>query len=154
MTVMPTVLDQIVATKQREIERARKIRSERELRSKCDDPPPIRDFFAPLTGKGSLKLVAEVKRASPSAGIIRADFEPVEIAKIYHQHGASCVSVLTDEPYFQGRLDYLTAIKAQVTVPLLRKDFIIDTYQLLEARAAGGRRSSLDCRMPGRLQSS
>ncbi len=134
---MPTILDQIVATKHREIERAKKFRSEQELRSKVDDPPLVRDFFAPLTGKGSLKLVAEIKRASPSAGIIREDFDPLEIARIFQQHGASCISVLTDEPYFQGRLDYLTSIKAQVSLPLLRKDFIVDTYQLLEARAAG-----------------
>ncbi len=134
---MPTILEQIVAAKQREIERTRRIRSEAELRSKVDDPPPLRDFFAPLVARGSIRLIAEVKKASPSAGVIRADFDPVRIARTYEQHGAACISVLTDEAFFQGRLDYLTAIKEHVSLPVLRKDFIIDTYQLLEARAAG-----------------
>jgi indole-3-glycerol phosphate synthase len=132
-----TVLDKIVATKRGEIEAARAARPERELRSALADAPPVRDFFAPLAAAGPIKLIAEVKKASPSKGVIRADFHPVEIAKIYERHGAACISVLTDEPYFQGRLDYLRAIRAEVQLPLLRKDFLLDTYQLLETRAAG-----------------
>src|SRR5207253_5641214 len=74
---------------------------------------------------------------SPSAGVLRADFDPVHIARVYEQHGAAAISVLTDEPYFQGSLAYLSVIRAAVTPPLLRKDFLLDRYQLLEARAAG-----------------
>jgi indole-3-glycerol phosphate synthase len=97
----------------------------------------VRDFLAALSGGGPIKLIAEVKKASPSQGVIRADFAPVEIARLYQQHGASCISVLTDRPYFQGCLEYLSAIRREVELPLLRKDFILDEYQLLEARVAG-----------------
>jgi indole-3-glycerol phosphate synthase len=84
-----------------------------------------------------MAVIAEVKRASPSAGLIREDFDPVAIARIYEQNGASCISVLTDAPYFQGRLDYLRAVRQAVGVPVLRKDFLLDDYQLVEARCAG-----------------
>lgn len=134
---MPTVLDKIVATKRMEIERARAAMSESELRAQLADAPPVRSFFTPLAAGGPIKLIAEVKKASPSAGVIRADFNPVAIAKIYEAHGASCVSVLTDESYFQGSLEYLRQIRATIGLPILRKDFVLDTYQVLEARAAG-----------------
>ncbi len=134
---MPTILDKIVATKRTEIERAKAARPETELRALAADAPPVRDFFAALAADGPIKLIAEVKKASPSVGLIRADFDPVAIAKIYEAHGATCISVLTDEPHFQGHLDYLTAIRAAVGVPVLRKDFILDSYQLVEARVAG-----------------
>jgi indole-3-glycerol phosphate synthase len=82
-------------------------------------------------------VLAEVKKASPSAGVLRADFDPVAIARIYEAHGAAAISVLTDEPFFQGKLAYLAAIREAVHLPLLRKDFIVDRYQLLEARVSG-----------------
>lgn len=132
-----TILDKIVATKHREITEAKARFPEGELRDRLPDAPPVRDFFAPLAQSGPIKLIAEVKKASPSVGIIRDDFDPVAIAHIYEEHGASCISVLTDEHYFQGSLDYLRAIRVAVEIPVLRKDFIIDTYQLLEARVAG-----------------
>jgi indole-3-glycerol phosphate synthase len=132
-----TVLDKIVAKKRVEIERLKSACPEAELRARLADAPPVRDFFAPLAAGGPIKLVAEVKKASPSAGVIRADFDPVAIARIYDVHGAACISVLTDEPHFQGRLEYLTQIRAAVARPVLRKDFILDAYQVLEARAAG-----------------
>lgn len=132
-----TILEKIVVTKRREVAEARQRRPEIELRAALADAPPVRDFFAPLAVEGPIRLIAEVKKASPSAGVIRADFDPVAIAQIYEAHGAACLSVLTDEPYFQGSLDYLRAVKAAVELPVLRKDFLIDSYQLLEARSAG-----------------
>lgn len=134
---MPTILDKIVATKRDEIRRAKEERPEAELRSAVADAPSPRDFFGALATGGSIKLIAEVKKASPSKGLIRADFHPVEIAKTYEANGASCISVLTDEHYFQGSLEYLRDVRAAVALPVLRKDFILDTYQLLEARVAG-----------------
>ena len=132
-----SILDQIVADKRQEVAEAKAARAESDLRAALADAPPPRDFFGALAAEGPIKLIAEVKKASPSAGVIRANFDPVEIAGIYAAHGATCLSVLTDEPYFQGHLDYLSQIRAAVDVPLLRKDFILDTYQLLEARLAG-----------------
>lgn len=134
---MSNVLDKIVARKRVEIAAAKAARPEAALRDAIPDAPPVRDFFAALAAPGPIKLIAEVKKASPSKGIIRADFQPVAIASIYAAHGASCISVLTDEPFFQGKLEYLRAIRQHVAVPLLRKDFILDPYQLLEARVAG-----------------
>jgi indole-3-glycerol phosphate synthase len=132
-----TILDKIVATKRQEIDQARAQRPLAEIRAALKDAPPVRSFFEALAKPGPIRLIAEVKKASPSKGIIRADFQPVEIAKIYEANGASCLSVLTDEHYFQGSLDYLRAIRQQVALPVLRKDFILDSYQLVEARAAG-----------------
>ncbi|HLA85491.1 MAG TPA: indole-3-glycerol phosphate synthase TrpC [Thermoguttaceae bacterium] len=134
---MPTILDKIVATKRAEIDRAKSLVPEAALRERLADAPPARDFFAALAAGPPIRLIAEVKKASPSAGVIREDFDPVEIARIYEQHGASCLSVLTDETYFQGRLDYLRQIRAAVSLPVLRKDFILDPYQVVEARVAG-----------------
>jgi indole-3-glycerol phosphate synthase len=132
-----TILDQIVATKRQEIERAKSVVPLAELRKRLADAPPVRDFFAPLAAGGPIKLIAEIKKASPSKGVIRADFDPVAIARIYEAHGASCLSVLTDELYFQGSLEILHQVRQVVEIPILRKDFILDTYQLVEARAAG-----------------
>jgi len=132
-----TILDKIVATKHHEVAEAKARVPEAELRAQLPVAPPLRDFFAPLAKSGPIKLIAEVKKASPSVGMIREDFDPVGIALIYEEHGASCISVLTDVKYFQGSLDYLRSVRAAVEIPVLRKDFIIDTYQLLEARTAG-----------------
>jgi indole-3-glycerol phosphate synthase len=132
-----TVLDRIVAAKRLEIAASRARAPEAQLRRKLAEAPPPRDFFAALAVDGPIRLIAEVKKASPSAGVIRDDFDPVRIAEIYEQHGASCLSVLTDEPFFQGRLEYLAAVRDQAGIPVLRKDFILDSYQLLEARVAG-----------------
>jgi len=134
---MSTILDKIVATKREEIRQAQETRPAGELRAALRDAPPVRDFFQPLAAEGPIKLIAEVKQASPSKGILRQDFHPVEIASEYEANGAACISVLTDQPYFQGSLDDLREIRQAVKLPVLRKDFILDSYQLLEARAAG-----------------
>jgi indole-3-glycerol phosphate synthase len=134
---MATILDQIVAAKRTEVERLKAAIPEAELRARLRTAPPVRDFFTPLAAVGPIKLIAEVKKASPSAGLIRADFDPVVIAKAFEKHAATCISVLTDEPHFQGRLEYLAQIRAAAGIPLLRKDFILDEYQLVEARVAG-----------------
>lgn len=134
---MATILDKIVASKRREIEDLKARQPESALRERLADAPPVRNFFEALTGSGAIRLIAEVKKASPSKGVIRTKFAPVEIAHTYEEHGASCISVLTDEPYFQGSLTYLSEIRNSVSIPVLRKDFILDKYQLYEARAAG-----------------
>ena len=134
---MLTILDKIVATKRGEILEAKAAVAEDELRRRAADAPDVRDFLAAVAGPEEISLIAEVKKASPSKGVIREDFDPVAIAKIYQRHGAACISVLTDEPYFRGSLGYLRQIRAEVDLPVLRKDFIIDSYQVFEARAAG-----------------
>src|SRR4051812_21170823 len=102
---MSTILDKIVASKLREVEEARNRVPEAELERRLADAPPLRDFQAALTVPGEIRFITEVKKASPSAGIIRADFDPVAIAKTYEAHGAACISVLTDAFFFQGSLD-------------------------------------------------
>jgi len=134
---MPTILDKIVAAKREEVARAKAVMPEESLRKQLAYVPPAKDFFAALSAGPPIRLIAEVKKASPSKGVIREDFDPVQIARIYEQHGASCLSVLTDRQFFQGSLGYLQQIRAAVSLPLLRKDFVIDTYQVFEARAAG-----------------
>ncbi len=126
-----------MADKRREIAAAKAALAERELLPRVADAPPPRDFFTALAAPGPIKLIAEIKKASPSKGVIREDFDPVAIARVYEAHGATCLSVLTDEPHFQGKLEYLSEVRAAVELPVLRKDFILDRYQLLEARAAG-----------------
>lgn len=134
---MNAVLEKIVATKWREVEKAKELVSIDSLQARIAKAPPPRDFLGALSGGQPIRLIAEVKKASPSRGVIRASFDPVEIAKIYQKHGASCLSVLTDAPFFQGSLDYLRKVRAAVELPCLRKDFIIDPYQVLESRAFG-----------------
>jgi len=134
---MSTILDTIVAHKRREIDAARTRMPEVELERRLAQAPPVRDFRAALERGPGVAVIAEVKKASPSAGVLRQDFDPVAIARTYAEHGAAAVSVLTDEPFFQGRLSYLTAIREAIGSPVLRKDFILQRYQLLEARVAG-----------------
>ena len=134
---MTNILDRIVANKLKEIARAKDAVPERDLERRVGEMPTTRDFAGTLTRPGEVAVIAEVKKASPSAGVIRADFDPVAIARTYEQHGAAAISVLTDVDFFQGRLDYLSAVRGAVVCPVLRKDFILDRYQLLEARAAG-----------------
>jgi indole-3-glycerol phosphate synthase len=132
-----TILDQIVAVKWQEIAAARHQRPAHELRAAVKDAPPVRDFQRVLAADGPIKLIAEIKKASPSKGVIRADFQPLEIALAYEQHGATCLSVLTDRQFFQGGLDILRLVRQHVHLPVLRKDFVLDPYQVLEARVAG-----------------
>ena len=133
----PTILDKIVATKRREVADAAARMPLEELEAQAAEAPPVRDFRAALAGPGPIRLLAEVKKASPSAGVLREDFDPIAIARTYQAHGASALSVLTDVSYFQGHLSYLARIRASVAIPLLRKDFVIDEYQVVEARMAG-----------------
>jgi indole-3-glycerol phosphate synthase len=134
---MTTILDKIVASKRQEIDAARSREPEQALEERLAGAPAVRDFRAALERPGGIQVIAEVKKASPSAGVLRADFDPVAIARAYAAHGAACISVLTDAPFFQGSLADLTAVREAVPVPVLRKDFILERYQLLEARAAG-----------------
>lgn len=107
------------------------------LEARLADAPPPRAFRAALQRGPGLGIIAEVKKASPSAGVLRADFDPVAVARAYAESGASAISVLTDEPFFQGSLAHLAAVRAAVGVPVLRKDFVVDRYQVVEARIAG-----------------
>ncbi len=139
MAAMPpgNVLEKIVAHKRSEVAQAKLRTPEEALTELIQQVPPPRDFVAALRAAPWMGLIAEVKKASPSAGVIKADFDPVAIAAQYQQAGANCLSVLTDEHFFQGHLDFLKAIRQTAPIPLLRKDFFIDRYQVLEARAAG-----------------
>ena len=134
---MSTILDKIVTSKRREIDTARLRLSDADLEKRLADAPRVRDFRAALDRPGEVQILAEIKKASPSAGVLRDDFNPVAIARTYAEHGAAAISVLTDVPYFQGHLSHLSAVRAAVACPLLRKDFLLDRYQLLEARNAG-----------------
>jgi len=133
------VLDEIVQAKRGEVARAKHSRPLSELKSSLRDLDAPRDFCGVLSGPAphGIHVIAEIKRRSPSAGLIRPDFDPAAIARIYQEHGASGLSVLTDAPYFDGRLDYIRQVKTAVSLPVLRKDFIVDDYQVYESRAAG-----------------
>ena len=136
---MPTILDRIVAGKHDELAARRVARPLAEVQHAAATAPPPRDFHAALTAVPShgVHLIAEIKRKSPSAGLIRADFNPAAIAAVYYANGASALSVLTDEPWFDGRLEFIEQVKAAVPLPVLRKDFLVDPYQVYESRAAG-----------------
>lgn len=139
------ILETILADKQTEIEAKKARISLEQLKDEVQIAPQTRDFEHAIKGpesrtrepRSSIRLIAEVKKASPSRGLIREDFDPVAIAKAYEEAGASAVSVLTDKKYFQGRMTYLREVRQSVSIPVLRKDFIIDEYQVYEARAAG-----------------
>ena len=135
---MADILAQIVAHKRQEVAQARRRVPLADLQRRAAAMPRPRNFFAAVTRpQGELRVIAEVKKASPSAGVIRPDFDPVAIARAYYDHGAAAISCLTDEKYFQGALDHIGRIRHAVPLPVLRKDFMIDPYQLYEARAAG-----------------
>ena len=136
---MSSILDQIIATKKDEVSQRKASVPIEQLKETIKTLGRPRNFFQAVTKKGGkpLNLIAEVKKASPSAGVIRADFDPVKIAREYASAGADALSVLTDEKYFQGHLNYIHAIRDAVKLPVLRKDFIVDPYQVYETRAAG-----------------
>ena len=136
---MSTILEQIIATKREEIAQRQRTAPVESLKETIQTLGRPRNFFDAVTRKGKkpLNLIAEVKKASPSAGVIRANFDPVKIAQAYKAGGADALSVLTDEKYFQGNLDYIHQIRDAVKLPVLRKDFIVDPYQVYESRAAG-----------------
>jgi len=137
---MSDILNRILATKQQEVAAALAVRPLAEVRAAAEARLDRRDFVAALRAKHVLSqagVIAEIKKASPSKGVIREDFQPAEIAKSYAAHGAACLSVLTDRDYFQGSADYLEAARAACHLPVLRKDFMVDPYQIYEARAMG-----------------
>ena len=136
---MANILDQIVADKRREVRDRQAQVSLEQLRERIVGAPKCRNFYTAVTrpNRRGLNVIAEVKKASPSAGLIREDFDPAAIAMTYEQCGADAISVLTDEKYFQGRLEYVEQVKKAVGVPILRKDFIVDLWQVYESRAAG-----------------
>ncbi|MGH6627404.1 MAG: indole-3-glycerol phosphate synthase TrpC [Burkholderiaceae bacterium] len=137
---MSDILNQIVAVKRQEIAAALKKKSLAAMRADAESRVLTRDFVDALRRKIEADLpavIAEIKKASPSKGVLRADFIPADIAQSYAEHGAACLSVLTDKQFFQGQVDYLKQARASCDLPVLRKDFMVDPYQVYEARAIG-----------------
>ncbi len=136
---MANILDKIIADKRLEVRRRKERTSLEQLKEQIRSLTKCRNFYKAVTkpNRRGINVIAEVKKASPSAGVIREDFEPVAIAQTYKKCGADAISVLTDEKYFQGRLEYINQIRGAADLPVLRKDFIIDPWQVYESRAAG-----------------
>jgi len=136
----PDILNKILAVKRAEVAASQAIKPLAALRAEADAQAHARDFVGALRARiaaGQAAVIAEIKKASPSKGVLRADFRPAEIAADYAAHGAACLSVLTDREFFQGAPEYLQMARAACALPVLRKDFIVDPYQLYEARAIG-----------------
>ena len=137
---MSDILEQIVAVKHQEVASAKKRKSLEIVRADAESRVLTRDFVGALRAKiasGKPAVIAEVKKASPSKGVIRADFIPADIAQSYAEHGAACLSVLTDVQFFQGEVDFLKQARASCQLPVLRKDFMVDPYQIYDSRAMG-----------------
>ena len=137
---MADILDRILAVKAEEIAAAKNAFPHSELEQRANAASPLRDFVGALRERVQRRVpavIAEIKKASPSKGLLRADFRPAQIAASYAAHGAACLSVLTDREFFQGAPEYLQSARAACALPVLRKDFVIDPYQVAEARAMG-----------------
>lgn len=138
MSTGSDVLDKIMAHKAHEVDAQRRQTSLADMRAMADDMPPVRGFVAGMQetlASGRAAVIAEVKKASPSKGVIRSDFRPAEIAESYQKYGAACLSVLTDAEFFQGSPEYFAQVRQACTIPMLRKDFMLDDYQVYQARA-------------------
>ncbi|MEA3329051.1 MAG: indole-3-glycerol phosphate synthase TrpC [Candidatus Omnitrophota bacterium] len=131
------ILNKILSQKRKEIEEAKAKVSQKGLIEKKSDFPGRRDFKSAISKAHQINLIAEIKKASPSRGIIREDFNPVRIAQLYQNSAARAISILTDQQFFKGSLDYLNQVRQVVTLPILRKDFIIDEYQIYQSALAG-----------------
>ena len=137
---MSDILKKILAVKVQEVAEAQVIKPLAAMRAAAEQAVPVRDFVGAIRARiaaGQAAVIAEIKKASPSKGVLRADFRPAEIAASYAQHGAACLSVLTDEQFFQGSTAYLQQARAACALPVLRKDFMVDEYQIYQARAMG-----------------
>jgi len=137
---MSDILNKILAVKVQEVAASQAIKPLSAMRAAAELTAPPRDFVGSIRGKimaGKAAVIAEIKKASPSKGVLRADFRPAEIAASYARHGAACLSVLTDQQFFQGAAEYLKQARAACTLPVLRKDFIVDEYQIYQTRAMG-----------------